>query len=585
MYKNKYFYLLIILINFINIFNLNAENEVQESLSNKHEISLDGIFFLNYENRDRTPSGKDDSTGSSEENTGFSVSRAYLNIRGKISEGKYKGYSFRLTSDITSFGKNGDGCNNDICKSSNTYSHFLKYAYINIPLFKREDTFIRIGQQQEPTVNAQSKISLQEKTWTHRYIAKATWEELGISPSVDRGISIIHNSTFIAGHILLANGEGGFRNNAERLKNTFLEPKKAVKNLSEGVSDSYGYSLSGLISIIPTGSNNNHNFSINFPFRIENFSGVNSNEVQFLAIDICGSQVPLPPNSIITTPNAPTTVCQYSQSGIYDFSYYKGTKRAKQDVNYGTEIDYIFISNNFEFTVGLGNITKIDKRGEALRLTRGLLYGQQPSIKASEITSYYEYQTDTVGSANYVFTHFRWLDYGAFARYTVGTGAEKLGKLGTKPSKSIYQQLIELDYSNNIIGDITYQDFNRLDYGKAEFRNLIVGITYFVSSDFQISLGISQTTGRDGYGRSRKENFLERIPALPGSSASGNNLSEQLESEEAFYSYTSFYNSLGYTTPGRFVTNDWIGKNVIDRQIFLRAQFVFGEVEKTSDRN
>jgi len=581
----KKFFLIIILINFTNFFSLNPQDRTEKSDTDKYNISLDGVFFFNYENRDRSLSGKDDITGSDKESTGFSVSRAYLNIRGKVNEGIYKGFSFRLTTDIASFGKKGDGCSNDVCKLSNPYTTFLKYAYINIPILNREDTLIRIGLQHDPTINAQSKISLQETTWGHRYVAKTTWEEVGISPSFDRGISIIHNSTYFAGHILLANGEGGYRNNAEGLKNTFLNLNTAVENLSVGVNDSYGYSLSGLISIIPTGNNTTHNLSINFPFRFENLFGVSVNEVQFFAIDLCGSQVPLPPNIIVTAPNAPPTICQYSQSNIPDFSYIRGTKRAKQDVNYGAEVDYLFKSKIFELTIGLGSIIKIDKRGEAIRLTRGLLYGQQPSIKASEITSYYQYQTDTLGNANYVLIHFRWLDFGAFIRYTVGTGDKILGKLGTKPSKSIYQQLIEIDYSNNIIGDVDYYDLIRLDYGKAEFNNIIFGITYNILSEFKVSFGVSQTTGKDGFGRSKKENFLERIPALSGSSASGNNFSEQLQSQELFYSNTSFYNSLGYYTPGKFVTNDWIGKKLIEKQIFIRAQFVFGTTEKISDRN
>jgi len=590
-----YLFILIFFINFFNIYSQNnqpspeekppTKEETSKPMFDNYQLSLDGIFFPRYEMKDRTPIGRDDLAGSSEQTTGFTLARTYLNLRGKVKEGELKGYSFRLTSDITPFGTMGDGCINDTCTRSNPYTMYLKYAFVNIPVLKRKDTFIRLGLQHDPTVNAQSRISLQEDGWGHRYIARTTWEDIGLAPSVDRGISIIHNSTFYAGHILLGNGEGPFRNNAERISTPFVDPKNGVRRLSEGVNDSYGLSLSGIFSIIPTGENAKNILSINFPFRLENVVGVSNNEVQFLAIDICGNQTALPANAIVTTFNAPSTVCEFSQSGIPNFSYYRGTKRAKQDLSYGTEVDYTYNNKEFKFTIGAGTVLKIDRRGEAVRLSRGLLLGQNPSISASEFTSYYQTQTDTVGNANYILAHVKWKDYGAFARHTIGTAGNLLGQLGTRASKSWTQQVLEQDSANNIFGDLSYTDLNRLDMGKAVFKSSVLGVTYYFTPSFIISFGLSETRATDTVGRRARENVLERFPAIAGSSASGRNLSEQLESPQAFYSYTSFYNSLGYNLPGQFATNEWIGKEIIDRQVFLRAQFIFGEVERMSERN
>ena len=57
------------------------------------------------------------------------------------------------------------------------------------------------------------------------------------------------------------------------------------------------------------------------------------------------------------------------------------------------------------------------------------------------------------------------------------------------------------------------------------------------------------------------------------------------EISQSFYSYTGNYNRLGYNLPGQFSTNEWLGKEMIDRQIFIRAQFVFGAVERMAERN
>ncbi len=562
------------------------KSNMQNDLSTgNYKLGLDGIFFPRYESRDRATNGRDDATGSTDESTGFGLSRTYLNVRGKSTDEKYEGYSFRLTSDIAPIGKMGDGCLNNSCSQSNPYTMYMKYAFVSIPILKRKDTFIRIGQQHDPTVNAQSRISLQEDAWAHRFVARTTWEDIGLSPSVDRGISIFHNSEYYAGHFLLGNGEGPFRNNGERINSGFANPELSVHRLSTGVNDSNGLSLSSLVSIIPTGYNKKNILSVNFPFRFENVHGVSGNETQFLAADICGNQENLPATAIVTTLNAPNTICEYSQSGVPNFSFYKGTKRAKQDYSYGMETDYSLNLETIKFTFGVGTVYKVDRRGEALRLSRGLLYGENPNISAANYTSYYQTESDRIGNANYLLSHIKWLDYGLFFRYTFGSAGTSLGQLGTRSSKSWAEQVLEQDSKNNILGDFSYTDSNRLDLGKAIFKSTILGATYQMTSDFLISFGVSESRATDPVGRRARENSLERVPTLPGSSATGRNLSEQFESNQSFYSYTGNYNRLGYNLPGQFSTNEWLGKEMIDRQIFIRAQFIFGAVERMSERN
>lgn len=547
------------------------------------KLSLDGIFFPRYEFRDRTPIGKDDQTGSSEETTGFSLARTYLNVRGRIEEGKYRGVHFRLTSDLIPQGRMGDGCNSNLCQRSNPYTLYMKYAFVNIPIFGRQDLSIRIGQQHDPTVNSQSIYSLQDDAWGHRYVARTTWEDIGLTSSTDRGISLIYNSDYFGFHTLLGNGEGPFRNNAERSNSSFRDPNRAVTELSQGVNDSYGLGSSTLLTIIPTGKNKTHKLALNVPIRLENIVGISSNETQFLAVDLCGSQVPTSPFSVITTLNAPNTVCEYSQSGIPNYSFYKGTKRAKQDMAYGSELDYSFSSTNFKFTMGAGTVLKIDRRDEAVRISRSLLHGGQ--VDLASLPTYYKNDTDQVGNANYILAHVRFSDYGVFGRYTKGTAGAVLGQLGTRSSQPWINQVVIQDFANNILGDFSLADAGKLDLGRAIFTSKVLGVTYYYSPEFQVSLGLSETKASDGIGRPLKENVLERIPTLPGSSAPGRNLSEQLESPQVFYSNTQAFNSIGYNLPGQFATNEWIGKTAVDRQIFIRAQFVFGTVERLSERN
>lgn len=547
------------------------------------KLSLDGIFFPRYEFKDRTPVGRDDLTGSSEETTGFGLARTYLNLRGKIDEGKYKGMHFRLTSDLMPHGRMGDGCTADMCERSNPYTLYLKYAFVNIPVFGRQDLHIRIGQQHDPTVNSQSIYSLQDDAWGHRYVARTTWEDIGLTNSTDRGISLIFNSDYFGFHTLLGNGEGPFRNNGERILSSFRDPNRTVAELSQGVNDSYGLGSSTLITIIPTGKNKTHKLALNVPIRLENVTGISSNETQFLAVDICGSQVPLPPFAVINTFNAPNTVCEYSQNGVPNYSFYKGTKRAKQDIAYGSEVDYSFTSTRFKFTIGAGTVIKIDRRDEAIRLSRSLLQGG--SVDLASLPTFYRNDTDQVGNANYILAHLRFADYGVFGRYTKGTAGAVLGQLGTRSSQPWINQVVIQDFANNILGDFSLADAGRIDLGKATFTSKVLGVTYYYSPEFQVSLGFTEVKASDGIGRPLKENVLERIPALPGSSATGRNLSEQLESPQVFYSNVSTFNSLGYNLPGQFATNEWIGKSVVDRQVFIRAQFVFGTVERLAERN
>ncbi len=547
------------------------------------KLSLDGIFFPRYELKDRTPVGRDDLTGSSEETTGFGLARTYLNLRGKIQEGKYKGMHFRLTSDLVPFGRTGDGCTANICQQSNPYSLYLKYAFINFPILGRQNLHLRIGQQHDPTVNSQSIYSLQDDAWAHRYAARTTWEDIGLTNSTDRGISLIFNSDYFGFHTLLGNGEGPFRNNGERSNSPFRDPNLTVKELAQGVNDSYGLGSSTLITIIPTGKNKTHKLAINVPIRLENIAGISHNETQFLAVDICGGQVPLPPFAVVNAFNAPNTVCEFSQTGVPNYSYYKGAKRAKQDLAYGSEIDYSFYSSKISFTIGAGTILKIDKRDEAIRLSKSLLQGGQ--VDLANLPTFYKNDTDQIGNANYILAHLRFADYGIFGRYTRGTAGAVLGQLGTRSSQPWINQVVTQDFANNVLGDFSLADAGKLDLGKAIFTSKVLGITYYYSPEFQVSLGFTEVRASDGIGRPQKENVLERIPTLPGSSAVGRNLAEQLESPQVFYSNTQYFNSLGYNLPGQFATNEWIGKTAIDRQIFIRAQFIFGTVERLSERN
>ncbi|MCC5813344.1 MAG: hypothetical protein JJT78_01190 [Leptospira sp.] len=540
----------------------------------KGKVSWDGVLFPGYEFVGRNEIGDLNPPSGYPQNSGFVLPRAIINFRGKMKEGKFKNWRYRISLDSRNAAGLGSGCSDDpggFCQERNLPINYLRYAYLNVPVANNGRTSLRFGIQNNPLTNAQSRISLQEK-WEHRYVARSSLRELGLASRGDTGVSLIHDDEYFAFHFMVANGEGTNRNNAERVFSDFTEGgrNRPVRQLNQGNRDSYGMSFSGVFSLIPTGNNKKHEVSINFPFQYDNFAGARGDEVRYASMNLCRRELPTDPNDQNLNSNTPQEVCSSGFAGA-DYSLYQGGLRAKQDYYYGIETVYSWMQSvSSRFTVGAGSTVKVDRRATAIRIDNELIVGTAPE-NLSNVRDYIAFQRDQIGLANYIYGHFQKGVIGAFARYTIGTTdrGRLNGELGGVAAESWLTQATWNAWENDGVANL-----DAIDHGKGLFRSIVIGATYHYSEDLRISFGVSQITATQGNGRRVQRNPLERIPA--GINRDGGSLSEQLESSAVFYANQGAFNNLGYNSPGQFRTNDWFGRNAVDRQVFLRAQFYFG---------
>ena len=494
------------------------------------EFKLTGNIFSSYEFNDHGEDGSPDSTGPTKQKQGFAIDRAYLNFMGTITSGEFQGWDFRVTTDAFQAADLGDGCVVN-CEEGNDYVVILKYAYLTIPLF--EKTFLRLGQQHTPLVDGKGGISLQ-KYWGHRHVAKQTIEETALTSSTDRGIGLIHKSDYMGLHLLFANGEGYHKNSAQNLSSS-----SDLKTLAYGSGDSYGYDLYGMVSLIPTGKSKKISFSVNFPFRLHNIVGIDRSETRYVSADV-------------TDITAPTV------------TIYEGDTRAKRDLTGGVEADLSLKLGGVSFTVGGGSIINVDRRSNSYRHDLDGINYYDPA----DVTANSYFASDARGTVNYIFTHLRIGRVGAFARYTTGVTTDKLdGKLHLSDGRDWMTQAVIYDAGDGQFGNVTANDLAaNIDQGHGRFKSVIYGIDYHLTPAFTITIGMSELSGRDGSGREFRENSLEKIGK---EGAATTNLAEQLENND------QFKNSLGYQSGEKLVINDYIGKPVRNRQIFIRTNFVF----------
>lgn len=549
-----------------------AGTEEQASNREAHEVKIDGSIWTAYEFKGRDVNGQPDVAGSRSQQSGFGHGRIYVNLRGQQNEGPFSGISYRVTTDIGPAASLGSGCNNTGCQRDNSYTVFLKYAYLNIPI--GTNATIRIGQQHTPTVDAQAGFSMQ-KTWNHRYIdadGKAPWDQTGLSSSSDRGIGFIFQNDVFGAHLLLANGEGYKRNNAERAFSVFERPDETIGRLSAGESDSYGHSLYGMLSYKPTGRNRENEFVVGIPFLFRNIAGVDKSETQFLSLDFCTSTRDVLPGELPDDPLTPDQICEQTLSSPAPQFFY-GSRRAKQDYAYGLEAAYTRNEANRSITLGAGYTLLNDLRSPAFRIDQGILEGTEPS-ELRRFDFYYKNEPDRQGDLLYVYLHGKVTDWGGFIRLMQGTHSDRNlnTRLGSSSSQSWLEQILEIDRANNRLGTVSYSEVNEMDQGKGQFQTIVAGLTYHMSERFRISLGMSYLEGRDPSGRERRTNILETIPSAPGSNET---VADQLESAEVYYANPQFFRSLGYLGPGQFRANDWIGRKEIIRQVFIRSEFKF----------
>ncbi|MCB1315234.1 MAG: hypothetical protein KDK27_04725 [Leptospiraceae bacterium] len=493
-------------------------NEAGDGLIPNSRFRVDGVIFAGYEFQDHETNGAPDSTGPDSQKSGFTIGRAYVNIRGDVKEGDWAGWGFRITSDIGPHAEQGDGCDNgasSACSQDNDYNVFLKYAYVTIPL-PMDGMALRLGQQHVPFVDGQAGVSLQSEC-NHRYIAKVTTEDVSMSSSTDRGLAFIYEQDYFGIHALLGNGEGYHHNNAENLTNA-----PTLSQLSKGNVDSYGHDLYALFSATPTGTAKDFSFKISVPLRLYNIYGIDSQaESRYVALDIYDDT-----NSTL--------------SGFPSYQIRQGDVKAKRDMSYGLEGDFSMEMGELELGVGAGTLYYVDRRSNAYQISDEII---RNGLAAKDFynSSNFVWDEDAYGWSNYGFAHARYGFVGVLFRYTEGSGSA--GKLTTGISgKSWLQQMWEYDLggtssldklaSGTQLGNTTLLEaYNNIDLGKARFRKYLYGVTFYISPAFRVTVGTDYQITTNGRGQKTRVSPLSRIPNDSSSSLSASgDLETQIES-------------------------------------------------------
>ena len=405
-----------------------------------YELKIDGLIYSGFEFLDRqggkgaNEHGLDDA-GPDKQKQGFRISRAYINVKGKVKDGNYEGWNFRVTTDLSPAGEQGDGCKsdgNDTCDSGdNDYNVHIKYAYLSIPLRFLDyvlgaSNSIRLGQQHSPLVDAKSGVSLQS-FWGHRYLAKTTADDVALSSSADRGLAFIYKGSIFGAHLLFGNGEGYHHNNAEGINIT-------ESTLGTGDTPSYGYDLYGVFSLAPLGTEGDHVLAVSIPFRFKNFYGVTDEELVLDDARTGGTGALL-----------------------------QGDKKAKQDVIYGWELGYKGKTGRLFFTVGAGSYFLYDYRSNVLNARTGSTVAENEDAK---------------GFAHHGFIHLRWQWLGLVGRYIYGSAGD---------SPKLDGKVRAADSSKDEVK------------GDGAFHKYVYALTFFPSNKddfFKITIGREQLRGR-----------------------------------------------------------------------------------------
>ena len=408
------------------------------SILDNYELKIDGLIHTGFELLNRQGGAEADEhnlddAGPDKQKQGFRISRAYINVKGKVKAGQfYEGWNFRITTDLTPAAGQGDGCKNDgnnTCDSGdNDYILYIKYAYLSIPLRFLDDVMgasnsIRLGQQHSPLVDAKGGVSLQS-FWEHRYLAKTTADDLGLSSSADRGLAFIHKGSIFGLHLLFGNGEGYHHNNTEGINIT-------KSTLGTGNTPSYAYDLYGLLSLRPLGTQGDHVLAISIPFRLKNFYGVADEELSLKDTDT-GALL-------------------------------QGDEKAKQDVIYGWELGYKGKAGPLSFTVGTGSYFLHDNRADVVNVDT------DSTVAKNE---------DAKGFAHHGFIHLRWRWLGLVGRHIYGSAGDSSRLDGKVRAADISKDEVKGDgYFRKYLYALTFFPSNKDDF-------------------FRITVGYEQLKGR-----------------------------------------------------------------------------------------
>lgn len=503
---------------------------------------LDGQIWAAFEHRDRQQNGASDPSGPNTELAGFRIGRTYINARGDVLRGPYKGFGFRITFDaIEPAADFGDGCSADgnprCAAAGNDYMAFLKFAYVTVPLW--ENAFVRLGQQESALVHAQNGFSLQD-LWGHRYLdadGRQELHEFGFTSAAERGVAIVQKHDYFGAELLLSNGEGFRRVNAQDIR------RSSVTELAQGAGDSYGMDLFGSLTVRPTGKEKDVEVWITFPFRLRNVTGIAPEETNYITTDA----------SNLANPR---------------YTVYQGDTRAKRDAFWGSEADLIVREGLLEVTLGVGGGVRLDRRGDAYRYDQTTAVSGISPIDLRNLGSNVAIEEDARGDGVYGFIHGRYGEWGGFWRYSEGTsGANLDGTIGVATRKSWLSQSINQDIRDGVGGNLTLGETLGFDLGKSRFQKHLFGITWHANERLRISLGVSRITGSEANGKERRINALDRIDGQGGQA--GRALSDQLEQNNSIKS------ALGLSANDTLDLNDFIGTRQIEQQIFIRSQYLY----------
>lgn len=579
-------------------------------------MKIDGVIWTAYEHNDKARSGTDDLQGPREQKSGFSVARAYINVSGSTTNGPNKGWGYRITLDAAPDAGNSDGCEADLnpsCRRENPLSNFVKFAFINIPVWNIVS--LRVGQQGTPEVDSSAGHSVQG-FWDYRALdsaGKIAFEEFGLANSTDRGIALIAKHDYWGAHILYSNGEGFRRNNAQDLDRASFENLTSsigatgglssagnafANQLSLGNGDSFGSDVNGQVHFKPTGKGQNFEFAIALPFRLHNVAGQSGSENEFTRINCRDNGSPTSVANGVDL-NARNLECS---AGL---EVWKSDAKAKRDYSYGAETNLAFRVGSGRIAIGFGGIRRVDRRGSVTR------FDDRFSPNLTDYQSLGEYYFpgtgDQYGIGRFAFTHLKIGSFGAFGRILVGPAQTTSGlntfsgRLGTVDQRSWFEQMLRADLAqDNVLGNLTPSSAEKTtDLGKAKFRNAVYGLTWFSSERFRLSFGASRLTGSDVDGRPSRVNTLQGIDvglcqttqtASPScdsfgvpvskrySIATSTNASDILIGSRVFRDILLANGlSLEQVTfiQGRITTNDLIGRKRVDQQVFLRGEYLF----------
>ncbi len=541
-------------------------------------FKVDGTIFAGYEKTDEEANGVPDSGGVSGyiqgPKTGFTLSRAYVNFRGEAAQGVFKGWGFRITFDG---GKLlGDSGANPAAGTNNPHTPETKFAYVQMPLYDGGSAgsgSLRIGMQNTPITDGASGSSL-DAAWNHRYIDRTSLELANMGPSSDIGISFIHKAENAGIHLLLANGEGYRKNNAQNVPYLSTAAPvntangSAVRNnlitLSQGFSgtqasgggasaqaaDSYGLDLYGDITFKPTGKTRDLMIDLHFPFRLQNFTGVRREEVNQLGMTFV----------------SPASV---------NLIHYETSKRAKQKRTYGAELDVGTEQEDFKISGAVGGVVLIDQHATsyAFDQTGNTAVTTAPIV---DTTKFINPDQDAHGRATYWYLQASYKGFGVFFRDVYGTGNNASGQMTSLPSKSYVQQLYEQTVQNSAGGTITPPNLfaqrgqnPAINLGLARFQARLAGIEYTPFPRFRIALGFQWVKSTDPNGE------RTRVNPFQGIAAAGN--AAGVVSSPAASAETSYNAQLASIAGAQnaVTANDVSGQTRTNKQVFLRAAYDF----------